>query len=333
MKSQKNKTLKKTKVSKKYNTIKHGGMDPNNGNENRPRTGTFTRKKAVRGKPKPKKPEPEVLNNNTGALLNSSGNEIYGTHQAPPLPQRRSRKQSIVNFPAYNNLVNTFKVFVWDFDDTIVNKEKAMSYSRAHDNILQFTESKHLSMDPLLLTNLRDNITANPNLVQKLFFNPEFFVNLTSYLISNGCSVYIASFGFIDNIIEILNMLYSSYGKTSPFISTEEYSNVYGLKDDSRAEKSKWSSRKIGFLSDIKEKHQGENILFFDDDQANIMAQFDKSDIYGIKLGGYKSKSILNSNGEMGFHSGVLDKIVMYVNNLSPQEPLNKEILMDIVFH
>lgn len=259
--------------------------------------------------------------------LTIQGNSLNVSTEATGFtePRELSRK-----FSYLRNLVDKFKVFVWDFDDTIANKEKARLYSESHNDILEFTPSTHLSMDPLLLQKLRDNAETSPGLVQNLFFNPEEFVQLTSYLVSNGCSVYIASFGFINNIIEILNMLYSSYGQPSPF--SRRYGNVYGLEDDSPAEKSKWRTKKIGFLNDIKEKHHGQNILFFDDDQANVIAQFDKSNIYGIKLGGYKSKQPENSEGERGFHIGVLGKILMYLNTLSKSDTLDKRILMDIVF-
>lgn len=315
---QKHKTHKKTKVSKKYNTIKHGGMDPNNENESRPRTGTFIRQrqKAIRGRPKPKNAE---YLNSTGALVNRAGNEIYGTYQslpvAPPLPRRRSRKQSIVNFPEYESLVNTFKVFVWDFDDTIVSKEKFKS----ENPTLELTPKAHASMDELILGYIERNETD----VKSLFFDPDFFVNLVSYLTSKGCSVYVASFGFVDNIVQILDALFISYGKTSPFIKNE---NVLGLNKEAyqsnnqvikRQAQSLWATKKLDLLDKIINDNTGLRVLFFDDNHGNIDANNQKELVYGIKL-----------DGDIGFNSGVLNKVSEYIE--TSEDSLNKEILKNI---
>ena len=373
LKSQKNKTHRKTKVAKKYNTIKRGGMDPdephsnsiynqvsqrqnwghsredvynipsqvrynavqlraaqlreaqlnqnNNQNDNqngakaRARAGTFARRKGIREKPKKLQIPVKSLNSNSDDLVSGYGNQIYGTHQAPPIQRRRSEKQSIVNFPEYDNLINNFKIFVWDFDDTLVSKEKFKS----ENPTLKLTPQAHISMDDLILGYFKRN-EAN---VKSLFFEPDFFVNLVSYLTSKGCSVYVASFGFVDNIVQILDALFISYGKTSPFIKNE---NVLGLNKEAyqsnnqvieRQARSLWTTKKLGLLDKIINDNPDLGILFFDDNHGNIDANNQKELVYGIKL-----------DGDIGFHSGVLNKVSEYIDSYEGSP--NKEILKNI---
>ncbi len=243
---------------------------------------------------KVKLPEAQALTTNT-----TTNNAALASNERHPLEAR---------FPFLRTIVSNFKVFVWDFDDTLVSKRDGLaSLKRKSINFLQKSQS-HLSMDPLLLPLLE----ANPELAKDFFFEADTFVDLISYLISQDCRVYIASFGYQKNIITILNLLFSNYQIPSPFDET----NVKALENDSQ--RYLWSSKKIPFLQSILGLNSEENILFFDDDYKNLLAQREESRIFGVKLGGDKIGNTNSLNRE-GFHIGILEKISKYITPILDQ--------------
>jgi hypothetical protein len=317
---------------KKYKTFKKKGGNPDGTTNGNPDGTTNGNQKKSARNTNPYRPTPSnpfgfhsPFNKALLTTLPSNSNRRNNSPQvSTPSPFKRSarafkRKSVNPEFDFLEPLIKNFKVFVWDFDDTIVSKEKAMQYSKHNGNILQFTDKAHLSMDPALLASLESNSSKHPTAVQNLFFEPKEFVDVTLYLISHGCSVYIASFGLIDNIVAILGMLYRSYGKTSPF--NRENANVYGLNKLTTEEKVKWRSKKKPFLKDILDKNQGYNILFFDDNHENINANLSDSNIYGIKLG--KDIEMANTFKKTGFHIDILEKIVSNLGRIDKTQLSN----------
>ncbi len=163
--------------------------------------------------------------------------------------------------------------------------------------------------------------------VKPFFFEPDEFVNLVSELISRKCYVYISSFGYIQNIIDILDLFFESYDQKSPF--TEN--NVLALTDINQDILRR--QKKQNFLKQIADSHQGERILFFDDDPANLVVQSNPL-VFGVKLGGHKTKDH-NSFNKMGFHNSILEEIEKYTTHiLRLKRDLNqvdKENILDIV--
>jgi hypothetical protein len=313
---------------KKYKTFKKKGGNPDETTNGNKKNSARTTNRL------PPPSNPFGLHSPFNEALLRARNRTQGNASPPKGGISRSRRgafRSATPTTSTNKVdllqlvTDRFKVFVWDFDDTIASKKKAMEYSEKNGRILRFTDKAHLSMDPVLLASLKSNSSEHPTAVQNLFFEPKEFVDVTSHLIEQGCKVYIASFGLIDNIVAILGMLYRSYGTISPF--NRENANVYGLNELTTDEKVKWRSNKIPFLKDIQDENPGQDILFFDDDQENIDAQPDDLNIYGIKLGGKKSKFQSNSMGHTGFHINILGKIANYVENSGE---LEKSVLKDI---
>ena len=203
-----------------------------------------------------------------------------------------------LNLERLNKVLENFDGFVWDFDGTIVT------------NIVH--NRRALSLDtsqPVL-----DQINSD---VRSFFFQPTEFVELVNFLVYNGKTVGIISFGSIRNILHILKKLFSSYGYGCPF----SYNNVKGSPTMNPLSEKIRDNKKVNFINNFaREKRLNNNrILFFDDDNENAEA-VSKNGFKGISLIGNIASQLRDYNLSTyiktpGFSVDILYLINALLNN------------------
>ena len=201
-----------------------------------------------------------------------------------------------------NGVLHKYKGFVWDFDDTLLVNKMSRSYNPSMEKRI-----------PPLSLNYRD--TYSDEELIDCFFQPELFIILISFLIKNGKTVGIISFGSKQQIKSILDRLFRYFGFPSVF--TED--NIYGSDSESSVSPEIMSQYKVNFLRDfaIKCNCQEKQILFFDDNIDNIIISTAYG-FQGILLGGHSSKKsdlipIPNYSDRYGFFIEILFIINLYI--------------------
>lgn len=251
--------------------------------------------------------------------------------------------QPEISLDFVSDMHKNFKACVWDFDDTLVSKHKGLDdlykllspktketvrNQKDFDELIA-TPAKHFSRDDKLLGYL----DRYPKLISYFFFDPTGLVNLITYLLHFNWNLFIASFGYKQNIIAIFEILYRIYGVQSPF----NENNVYAFPGpvDRPTESQMLAQMKTDLLGDIiRQLGEHANILFFDDDNKNVGAcQNQYPNVFGVKLGGRRMGGT-NDDGMNGFHNMILNKIYQNTQHLTTdnKQRFNKDKISNIVF-
>jgi hypothetical protein len=216
-----------------------------------------------------------------------------------------------LDYTKLDKVLENFDGFVWDFDDTIANKV-------VHNN-----NNLHLSMNDVLIKKIKE---GNPILnnhgifktftIKDFFYEPDNFVDLVNYLVSNGKKVGIISFGYPDKILELLNLL---FGENCPFNNTNIYGVDRNIKQSDAIQIRK--KKKVNFMSEFMGKTLvPERILFFDDDYRNTFA---------LSNLGYKAISLIGNKSRQAefvpttkiISDGFSVKILYLINKLLQKDP------------
>ena len=206
-------------------------------------------------------------------------------------------------------VMKNFKIFVWDFDDTI-----------AHN----IGSTDHLSLDDRKTQQLI-NTDPSGELLKKHFFGAKRaseFVDLVSYLVENGKIVKIISFGKETNIIRLLTKLFELHHKPLRF----DESNVYG---ESKILERFFKEDRSQIKKDILKSFGSDRskILFFDDDIANAKVAEDNG-FKGITLIGSRTNKRGLEPSTIIREPGFSIEILYLINKLLMNNPLKINFLL-----
>jgi hypothetical protein len=169
-----------------------------------------------------------------------------------------------------NYLLNKFKLWVWDFDDTLIDTATYYNKSMEPKDILMRTD---------------DQLTEDiPNWI--------YFKKLVNYLISRGVRVAIASFGTFKIIKAYMDRI---FGLNQHIFDT---ANLKALCRDANGKPIRFYPNKNDFIDSIMEHYriyEPIKVVLFDDVMSNISEAM-HSGIVGVKIKGKDSDITLSSS-------------------------------------
>lgn len=167
-----------------------------------------------------------------------------------------------------NYLIEKFKLWIWDFDDTLIDTTTYYKKSMEPEDIIRRT-NEELDIE---------------------FPNWRYFVGIVNYLVSRGVRVGIASFGTYKIIKAYMDRIFGFNQK----IFTE--TNLKALCRDANGKPLKFYPDKNEFIEEIMKFYkiyEPIKIILFDDNMTNISNAM-HSGIVGVKIIGKNDNEITN---------------------------------------
>ena len=205
-----------------------------------------------------------------------------------------------------NYLIDKFKLWIWDFDDTLVDTTTYYKKSMEPKDILKRT-NEELDVD---------------------FPNWRYFVSCVNYLVSRGVRVGIASFGTYKIIKAYMDRLFGINQR----IFTDV--NLKALCRSSNGKPLRFYPNKNDFIETIMKHYriyEPLKVILFDDNMTNISDAMD-SGIVGVKIIGKDNNQIINRKNsystnteETYFGKYIVDKLETTLKTLEENSKNKKK--------
>jgi hypothetical protein len=176
-----------------------------------------------------------------------------------------------------NYLVEKFKLWIWDFDDTLIDTTTYYKKSMEPEDIIKRTNEELDIEVP----------------------NWRYFVRIVNYLVSRGVRVGIASFGTYKIIKAYMDRLFSINQR----IFTDV--NLKALCRDANGKPVKFYPNKNDFIEKIMKCYriyEPIKVILFDDNMTNISDAMG-SGIVGVKIIGKDDNQIMNRRNEYSINT------------------------------